>query len=189
MRHDPSNPTNNQSPLCRAGHEMIGDNVRIVLKTGKPACRECNRLRNRGRSDRIVFGGNREIAIKRDGEKCVKCGMTRKEHQEKYRRDISVDHIDGMGTYTPAELRNNDLSNLQTLCISCHSTKDGPRHMTERAKLSHDDVRRIRTLAREGMSWWNIAKQYPVTDEAIKQVVQRRIYKYVTDVKERVEAS
>lgn len=73
------------------------------------------------------FGGNREIAIQRDGEKCLHCGMTRAEHKEKYGYDITVDHIDGRGTRTPPEERNNALDNLQTLCSSCHGRKDRKR--------------------------------------------------------------
>lgn len=70
----------------------------------------------------MYFGGNREIAIKRDGEKCLHCGMTRQEHKEKYRRDITVDHIDGQGRYS--KIKNNSLDNLQTLCVQCHARKD-----------------------------------------------------------------
>jgi hypothetical protein len=73
-----------------------------------------------------MFGGNREAAIQRDGEKCVHCGMTRQEHRDYYECDITVDHIDRMGSTVPPELRNNDLSNLQTLCYRCHNMKDNP---------------------------------------------------------------
>lgn len=71
-----------------------------------------------------LFGGNREKAIKRDGYKCVRCGMTRKQHKRKYGKDITVDHMDGKGSNVPKEEKNNSLENLQTLCISCHSKKD-----------------------------------------------------------------
>lgn len=68
------------------------------------------------------FGGLREAVIKRDNEQCVECGMTRKDHQEKWGRDITVDHYDGMGRYSVEQ--NNRLNNLQTLCLSCHGKKD-----------------------------------------------------------------
>lgn len=70
------------------------------------------------------FGGNREIAIQRDGEKCVKCGLTREQHRTKYGRDITVDHIDRKGRNTPPQERNHSLDNLQTLCLHCHGYKD-----------------------------------------------------------------
>lgn len=58
---------------------------------------------------------------------CVKCGMTRQEHRDKYNRDITVDHIDGQGRNTPKEERNNNLNNLLTLCLPCHGYKDAKR--------------------------------------------------------------
>ena len=64
--------------------------------------------------DKVNFGGNRKIALKRDGYKCVKCGG----------KDINVDHIDRNGTGKPIHRKNNLLNNLQTLCSRCHSIKD-----------------------------------------------------------------
>lgn len=75
-------------------------------------------------NDRYYFGGNREITIQRDGEKCVICGMTRDEHKERFKRDITVDHIDGRGMNSISSEKNNDMSNLQTLCSRCHASKD-----------------------------------------------------------------
>lgn len=77
-----------------------------------------------GSNQKYLFGGNRELAIQRDGEKCVVCLMTRVEHRAKYKRDITVDHIDGKGRNTPANERNHSLDNLQTLCLKCHGSKD-----------------------------------------------------------------
>lgn len=121
-----------QSYTCAKGH------------TGEPffgtdgfrRCRECRRLYTstykRGRTDiharnRTLkrFGGIREAIIQRDGEKCVKCGMGRDKHRERYGRDITVNHIDGNGRYS--SVQNNDPTNLETLCVSCHSTKDNLR--------------------------------------------------------------
>lgn len=72
--------------------------------------------------NREHFGGMREIAILRDGECCVRCGLHRQEHLSKYGRDITVDHIDGNGRNSL--VKNNNLSNLQTLCLGCHGSKD-----------------------------------------------------------------
>lgn len=71
----------------------------------------------RGYMNNRRFGGNRETVIQRDGEQCVKCGTTRDEYQERFGFDLAVDHIDRDNT-------NHSLSNLQTLCQSCHSKKD-----------------------------------------------------------------
>lgn len=76
-------------------------------------------------SDKFYFGGNREKTILRDGEKCVKCGITRTEHKIKHKRDLAVDHINGKGAFDrKSEVPNNNLDNLQTLCLPCHTKKD-----------------------------------------------------------------
>lgn len=72
--------------------------------------------------NKVRFGGNRYLAMERDGYQCVSCSMTRAEHLEKFNRDLTVDHIDGKGRYS--ETLNNDLSNLTTLCLACHGRKD-----------------------------------------------------------------
>lgn len=75
--------------------------------------------------EKKFFDNKREAVIQRDGEKCVNCGMTREEHKAKFGRDITVDHEDGNGRYS--ETANNDIANLQTLCLPCHGRKDGQR--------------------------------------------------------------
>lgn len=57
------------------------------------------------------FGGNREKAILRDGQRCKKCGLSREESRKKYKKDLFVLHI-GRGN-------DNDLDNLITLCPEC----------------------------------------------------------------------
>ena len=129
---------------CRHGHEYTEENTYIAPKTGARGCNTCRRKASREYTgglteqypskyksdyaktlrDKYVFGGNREKAIQRDGEKCVKCGMTRAEHRVRYGRDITVDHIDRMGGNVPKAVRNNEMSNLQTLCMTCHAVKD-----------------------------------------------------------------
>lgn len=70
--------------------------------------------------DKTMFGGNREIALLRDGHKCTKCGSTDK---------IGVHHKDHSGK---KENPNHSLDNLETLCNTCHcqehaEEKRGPR--------------------------------------------------------------
>ena len=55
------------------------------------------------------YGGNRELAIQRDGEKCIKCGITRQEHKKKIGKDLAVDHINGKGMYDIYGGRRNSL--------------------------------------------------------------------------------
>lgn len=128
---------------CRHGHPRTEENIYRTPKGGVE-CRPCRKASalasheraksspSRRASREVLFGGNRELAIQRDGEKCVKCGMTRIEHKKKFGCDITVDHIDGNGKYTEPHLRNNSLDNLQTLCLSCHGSKDARRSWMRR---------------------------------------------------------
>ena len=76
----------------------------------------------------MYFGGNGEIAKKRDGYACLKCNMPESEHLKVYGCSLSIDHIDGKGRYS--KVKNHALDNLQTLCLSCHGTKDNRRPIT-----------------------------------------------------------
>lgn len=66
------------------------------------------------------FKGSRKKVLKRDKYKCCDCGMSREEHKNKFKRDITLDHIDG-------NRKNNNVRNLKTLCLHCHGRKDGRR--------------------------------------------------------------
>lgn len=121
---------------------------------------------------RSMFGENRELAIQRDGEKCVSCGMTREEHQAKYGRDITVDHIDGNGRNNSPETRNNDLSNLQTLCLPCHGRKDIARRANEDGfrKLTKERVGFIKTALANGVSGASLARKFGLDPKTIWRI-------------------
>lgn len=72
--------------------------------------------------DKKNFGGMREITLKRDNYKCVKCGMSQEQHKKLFGYSLTVDHIDGKGRNS--EVKNNAQENLQTLCLRCHGIKD-----------------------------------------------------------------
>jgi len=76
----------------------------------------------KAKRDKDRFGKLREVVIKRDGEKCVNCGMTRQEHFLKFGCDITVNHKDGTGRNSKEH--NNKKENLETLCLVCHGKKD-----------------------------------------------------------------
>ena len=68
------------------------------------------------------FGVPREVILERDNWECVKCGMNQEQHIVLFGRGLTIDHIDGQGRNT--DKPNNDLDNLQTLCLRCHNSKD-----------------------------------------------------------------
>lgn len=66
----------------------------------------------------------REKAIQKEDSKCKVCGLTRKQHREKYKHDIEVHHIIPLRDFdTPQEA--NKISNLIPLCTSCHRKWEG----------------------------------------------------------------
>lgn len=126
--------------------------------------------------ERYKFGGNREAAIQRDGERCVKCGMTRFTHRIKYGKDITVDHIDGLGVSVKAGLKNNNLDNLQTLCLSCHAKKDMRRR--KRPMLSEVDVINIRHC-KGAVNGMDLAKIYGIQHSTIYKIWNRRTWSWI----------
>jgi 5-methylcytosine-specific restriction endonuclease McrA len=59
------------------------------------------------RGTSAVWRRQRKLALRRDRYRCVRCGLAGK---------LEVDHVDG-------NARNDDLGNLQTLCVNCHRDK------------------------------------------------------------------
>lgn len=145
---------------CKRGHEFTPDNTYTNPKTKYRVCLSCRQMQFENR----MFGGNRETAITRDGEKCVKCGITRVEHRKKYDRDITVDHIDKRGSKSPAEEKNNDMSNLQTLCLVCHGRKD-----TVMKKISPSQAVNIKHV-KGSFSSDVVAELYGVTRDNINRI-------------------
>lgn len=80
-------------------------------------CEECRtKARKRSKEEsrrRRTAGGNYNAVLERDGNKCRRCGTTEK---------LQVHHIDKSGK---SDNPNNDLSNLITLCKSCHARLHG----------------------------------------------------------------
>lgn len=109
-------------------------------------------------------GGNRLSVLTRDNYSCVKCGMSDREHKTKWSRPITVDHID-------KNRKNNDLTNLQTLCLSCHGRKDLiPRLRIQRVPLFKNVILQLR---KDGAYYWHIAKILGFSSASIFKWVKR----------------
>lgn len=65
--------------------------------------------------------GVREETIKRDFECCRLCRISRDESEEKFGRDLEVHHKKAIRSYDDKK-KGNKMSNLITLCKSCHAT-------------------------------------------------------------------
>lgn len=71
------------------------------------------------------FSGLRFIVFERDNYKCVRCGMKQEEHVDKWGKSLTINHINGIGRNSKSP--DNDLRNLETLCLKCHGCIDGMR--------------------------------------------------------------
>lgn len=117
--------------------------------------------------DKYSFGGNREKAITRDNYCCVECGMTRQQHMKRFKRDITVDHINGLGRNSKE--KDHSLSNLQTLCLPCHGKKDTLRTMTE------FQISRMRWFFYNGASRKEIRNEFQCITKDTVNVILRGI--------------
>jgi hypothetical protein len=84
------------------------------------------------------YGMTKEQALKVLGDKCSDCKMTNQESIDKWGINLAVHHKDhnGRGVKKP----NNDISNLEILCTSCHSkhhlTKEKAQEMNRLSRLN-----------------------------------------------------
>lgn len=109
-------------------------------------------------------GGRRLEILQRDGFACVRCGMTDAEHRAKWCRPITIDHKD-------RNRRNNDPSNLQTLCLSCHGSKDVlPRLIAPRCAPYRGSMLEMR---RSGFTFQAIAEQTGFSIGAVWKWINR----------------
>lgn len=95
---------------------MINQRINNIVKS-----------QDRRKKDQARFSGLRSIVLSRDKFCCIDCGMSRIDHFIKWRKDLTINHKDGNGRNSRQP--NNQLSNLETLCLRCHGKKDGPRWM------------------------------------------------------------
>ena len=63
---------------------------------------------------------------------CIHCGMSQEQHIVLFNKSLTVDHIDGSGRNS--KTNNNNLDNLQTLCLRCHGRKDRLAYLEELEK-------------------------------------------------------
>lgn len=92
--------------------------------------------------------GKREDVLKRDNYKCVKCGMSDEQHKEKWNKPITIDHID-------KNRKNNNMDNLQTLCLKCHGSKDISKNLII-PKVKNKKIE-ILKLRKDGFTYASIA--------------------------------
>jgi 5-methylcytosine-specific restriction endonuclease McrA len=75
-----------------------------------------------------TWNPQRRKALQRDDYECQDCGMTRDEHHDEYGTDLEVHHKTPIRTFEDTQIANQ-LSNLITLCTSCHSQREASTKM------------------------------------------------------------
>lgn len=65
----------------------------------------------------------RRQVLERDDYKCCHCGIDRESHYERYKCDFAINHIIPFHQ-SGNTVKANKLSNLETLCKSCHTKAD-----------------------------------------------------------------
>ena len=81
--------------------------------------RELKRALDKSYRERKYYDGKREQVLERDNWMCCICGMSQEQHLILFNRGLTVHHKDRKGYYS--EEKNNNLDNLQTLCLRCHA--------------------------------------------------------------------
>lgn len=157
---------------------------------------QLNNTSNRGPN----WAKKRIEALKRDGFKCVDCGMSNEECLTKWARGLDVDHVVPFHNFNNYK-KANALGNLESRCASCHRTKEAARGMVQmmlpiqdgdhrrhkggartgenhpRAKLSSADVILIRRIADDGKSLTEIGASFGMAPSVISSIVAGRIWK------------
>lgn len=131
----------------KGGYRITGDTSR---KTCSDECVRSNYKTNQARKDKIsaAFKGSkhpnwlggttmmqinyrgadwqkiRKQVMERDGYQCVKCGMSHQDQLATNKREFSINHIIPFRQFGGKNQLANKLSNLETLCDSCHVKTD-----------------------------------------------------------------
>lgn len=135
---------------------------------------------------------------KRDGNKCLSCGVGNDECLERYGRILDVDHKTPFHNFTRLKDANNP-SNLQTLCASCHRISEAKRTGVQmslpigqfrskeytlgedhpQAKATEADVIEIRRRHEAGETIVSIARDFAFARHTVGNIARRRSWTHV----------
>lgn len=116
------------------GESFTRQQSRAELNDGNFCSRDCYHESHTGKDAPNWKGGGvnyygeswleqRSAALERDDYECVDCGLTRPEHIDLYGYDLEVHHKTPFRTFDDAA-DANVLSNLVTVCTSCHADRE-----------------------------------------------------------------
>lgn len=106
---------NNEERKIKIGKAMLGANHPNWLG-GAP-------ITNRGYRG-SGWQAARKKALHRDKYRCVQCGISDQDHRDKHGYGLDVNHIRPFWQFRGDNQKANRLSNLESLCRSCHQLKE-----------------------------------------------------------------
>jgi len=135
---------------------------------------ESVRLKNKLYKEKNRFGIDGTAFVK--NKKCSFCGMSNNEHLIKYNERLHIDHIDNKGRKSQRlnEDVNNDLSNFQILCRSCHVKKDNKlKSYDSISVVKNSQLNDFLNMVNSGVAREEIAKTYNIKLTTINSVIKR----------------
>lgn len=140
----------------------------------------------------------RVLALNRDGNKCVKCGMSAGQCLQAYGRTLDVDHIIPFHNFNSYK-KANALSNLQSVCASCHKIEESKRSMVQmllpmqdgmtrqhkprkageqhpRAIMSYEKAEMAQRMVADGMTYRDVGAFFGVEKSTIGLIIRRKLW-------------
>ena len=119
------------------------------------------KIQNKKAVEKKRFGLNATELVK--DKSCQHCGITNDEHFKKWNERLHIDHINNDGRYNQrlGLKPNNDMSNLQILCRSCHVRKDNKtKDYSKKSIFTKEQIEQIIDMGKQGKSARNIATEF-----------------------------
>lgn len=116
---------------------------------------------------------------------CERCGMTNNEHLTKWNERLHIDHINNDGRHNQrlGLKPNNDISNLQILCRSCHVKKDNQtKDYNKQSVFAKEEIDKIISMAKESKSIRKFAMELGYNYGTIYSIVKGKNLKRFNSV-------
>lgn len=120
-------------------------------------------------------------ALERDGNCCVKCGMTAEQCLQAYGRTLDVDHIIPFHNFNSYK-KANELTNLQSVCASCHKIEESKRSMVQMLLPMQGSMSRQHKARKVGEQHPRAIMNYAKADEARAMVAGGMTYRAVGEL-------
>lgn len=118
--------------------------IRLAIKeklTGRKLSEEEKTLRrSKRRSSKEVKKELKDILIEETNNKCMICGYDGYFEKRKSKTILEIHHIDG-------DPKNNEMTNVQLLCLNCHAKTDSYRRNTGNKMCTKNKERNIKFIA------------------------------------------